>query len=99
VLACTPDNRAAAVAAWQQSYGDARSFGDIATELYSVCQLARMMIYGIETGYAGYQALDEWLDQYHERNTQASFQIAEGRFAVYLGCLALQARNVERAAD
>jgi len=99
VLACTPANRPAALTTWQQSYGDARSFGDIATELYSVCQLARMLVYGLESEYAGYQALDEWLQQYHERNPRAAFQIGEGRFTVYLGCLALQGGDADRATD
>ena len=99
MLACTPANRPAALATWQQSYGDARSFGDIATELYSVCQLARMLVYGLESEYAGYQALDEWLQQYHERNPRAAFQIGEGRFTIYLGCLALQGGDADRATD
>ena len=90
VYACAPERRALAVQTWQQSLNDAQSFGDIATELYSVCQLARMMIYGLESGYAGAGALDEWLARYRERNPQAAFRIAEGRFAIYLGCLALQ---------
>src|SRR5262249_40684811 len=64
VLACTPANRLPALETWQQSYRDARSFGDIATELYSVCQLARMMVYGLISDYADYEALDEWLAQY-----------------------------------
>src|SRR5262249_34397289 len=99
VLACTPANRLPALETWQQSYRDARSFGDIATELYSVCQLARMMGYGLISHYADYEALDEWLAQYHERNPRAAFQIGEGRFAVYLGCLALQRGDADRATD
>jgi tetratricopeptide (TPR) repeat protein len=99
VQACTPASRPAAVSTWQQSYGDARSFGDIATELYSVCQLARMMVYGLESGYSDYQSLDAWLQQYHERNPRAAFQIGEGRFAVYLGCLALQSGDADGATD
>jgi hypothetical protein len=99
VLACTPANRPAALATWQQSYGDARSFGDIATELYSVCQLARMMVYGLETDYSGHEALDAWLEQYHQRNPRAAFQIGEGRFAIYLGCLALQRGDGDRATE
>jgi hypothetical protein len=97
VYAYTPGRRLLAVRTWQQSLRDAQSFGDIATELNSVCQLARMMVYGLETGYAGYAALSEWLQQYRERNRQASFRIAEGRFAIYLGCLALQAGALDDA--
>jgi len=99
VLACTPASRPTALATWQQSYTDARSFGDIATELYSVCQLARMLVYGLEAEYPSYQALDEWLQRYHERNPRADFQIGEGRFTVYLGCLALQKGDTDRAAE
>lgn len=98
VYACAPERRALAVQTWQQSLNDAQSFGDIATELYSVCQLARMMIYGLESGYAGAGALDEWLARYRERNPQAAFRIAEGRFAIYLGCLALQDGDAAAAA-
>jgi hypothetical protein len=98
VYACMPANRQLAVQLWQQSHFDAQDFGDIATELYSVCQLARMMVYGLDTGYDSYEALDAWLHEYHERNAQASFQIAEGRFALYMGCQALHAKDAERAA-
>ncbi len=97
VYACSPDRRALAVETWQQSYHDSQSFGDITTELNSVCELARMMVYGLETGYDGYCALDTWLREYRERNPQATFRIAEGRFATYLGSLALQAGDAEQA--
>jgi tetratricopeptide (TPR) repeat protein len=98
VYACAPERRELAVQTLQQSVSDAQSFGDIATELDGACQLARMMVYGVEIGYADYHALDAWLNAYRERNPQAAFRIAEGRFATYLGCLALQTGAVDDAA-
>jgi hypothetical protein len=95
--ACTPERRALAVQTLQHSLRDAQSFGDIATELDSGCQLARMMIYHVDTGYDDYRTLDAWLADFRARNPQAAFRIAEGRFATYLGCLALQAGHVDDA--
>jgi len=98
VYASTPGRRGDAVLAWQQSLRDAQSFGDIATELHSASQIARMMVYGERSDYADYHALDEWLQQFRERNPQAAFRIAEGRFATYMGCLALHDGAVDDAA-
>ena len=98
VYASTPGRRGDAVRAWQQSLRDAQSFGDIATELHSASQIARMMIYDEASDYADYRALDDWLRQFRERNPQAAFRIAEGRFATYLGCLALRDGAVDDAA-
>jgi hypothetical protein len=57
-----------------------------------------MMVYGLDAGFADYHALDEWLRQFRDRNPQAAFRIAEGRFATYLGCLALLNGAVDDAA-
>jgi tetratricopeptide (TPR) repeat protein len=98
IYGSTPDRRQRAVETWQQSMHDAQSFGDIATELFSASQIARMQVYGLKTGFADYHALDEWLRLFRERNPQAALRIAEGRFATYLGCLALRVGAIDDAA-
>src|SRR6185295_10534121 len=52
-----------------------------------------------ETGYGPYQDFVAWLERYHERNHGTQFHIVEGCFAIYRGCLALQAGDIEIALD
>jgi len=56
-----------------------------------------MAVYGLDTGYDGYQDFDAWLERYHARNPGAHFSIVEACFAIYRGCLALRAGAADDA--